>query len=575
MPSGERILVVDDVAANRLLLRRFLQGKGWRVEEAESGVAALDWLQRQSYDLILMDIMMAGMDGREAARRIKEQSGGSHLPIIFVTALSSERAYIEALAAGGDDYLTKPVNLTVLEAKVRAHLRIKALGDQLEQNNAQLQQVNRHLARERELVKHLFMDAYRRNYHNPACLREFISPVAGFNGDVLLTALGPAGRLYLLLGDFTGHGLLAAIGTLPLKQVFFEMAQQGCPLSEMVRELNRRLREFLSGDIFCAAQVVQLNIQAGELLVWSGGVPEGYLIDDAGERLQVLASRHMPLGVLEDHEFDPALDLLRISSGFRLYLYTDGLIEAADGAGRPFGEAQLLQMLRGPVAGRFERVLERVRAHVGAAEQQDDIAWLEVDLGAVLQLSEGGGSRQGPGAGGPLLPLRLRLELGEDEMRRFDIPPLVSAMLAQQPALVPHRDLLQTLLGELYNNALEHSLLGLGFVDKSDTQAFLGYYRDRAAGLQALGQARMIIELRVVSQVGDHWMELEVSDNGRGFDPAAKLEAVSETGRGLGLLQGLCDSLEYADDGRRARARYRLFPAVAGGAATYPGDEAQ
>jgi CheY-like chemotaxis protein len=559
------ILVVDDIAANRLLLKRFLSSKGFRVEEAESGQKALDLCRENPYDLILMDIMMDGMNGKEATRLIKQGNENEHLPIIYVTALNSHEAYVEAMAAGGDDFISKPISFAVLEAKINVHLRIRSLYQQLERKNLDLGRFNQYLKHERNVVQHLLRDAYQRNIKPPCCVRDHIKPLSGFNGDILLGDQGPGGLYYLMLGDFTGHGLVAAIGTFPVKQTFFQLTQAGAPLVDLAREINNHLHAFLPPDIFCAAILLQLDIYSGRLMLWSGAMPDAYLISRDGQLLRQLPANHMPLGVLDDTEFDPALAILEIPLDAHLYLHTDGLTEMTNGAGEEFGEQRLQQVLTTPASGRFERVLEATQAFRQGLEQEDDIALVELDLSRVRELLEQAAQPQlrpqAQAQAEPLVPFRLELELGPDDIRRTDPVSLCSNLLAQQPGLRAHKDILHTLFAELFNNALEHSLLGLGSVDKSDTHAFVDYYQRRQRLLEGLEQARIGIGFTLLADQQGQLLEMRLEDSGRGFDAERQRRlsrSQGQVGRGLALLEQCSERLEYSADGRQVRLLYRL-----------------
>ncbi|WP_153294387.1 fused response regulator/phosphatase [gamma proteobacterium SS-5] len=562
-PPQWRILVVDDVAANRTLLKRYLLGKGYWVDEADSGQAALDLNARTAYDLILMDIMMEGMNGKEATRQIRQSRNDRHLhlPIIYVTALNSQQAFVEALAAGGDDFISKPISFPVLEAKINAHLRIRSLYQQLEQTNADLDRFNHYLRHERRLVQHLLKDAYRRNYKPGCCVRDHIAPVSGFNGDLLLSDLGPGGLFYLMLGDFTGHGLVAAVGTFPVKQSFFQLSEAGASLSDMAREINNHLREFLPPDIFCAAILLQLDLHRGRLSLWSGAMPDAYLFSPAGDLLRQLPSRHMPLGVLEEDEFDATMEVLEIPLDAHLYLHTDGLTEMTNAAGEEFGPQRLQRLLSQPQAGRFEQVIEAFSGYRQGLEQEDDIILVELDLAPVCDILKAPDRPQERPPQAPLMPFRLELELGAEDIRRLDPSGLCSAMLAQQPGLRPHQDMIHSLLAALYSNALEHSLLGLDAVDRNDPQAMLGYYQQRQERLQGLEQARIQLSLALSRDAQGWLLEIGLQDNGRGFaaeaSPHQPVQEACGTG-GLALLQRFCERLEYADHGRQARLFYRL-----------------
>lgn len=115
-----RVLVVDDDASIRLLVRDVLADQGLSVETAPSGEAALERLAAEEFDLILLDIMMKGMDGLEVCRRVRDRVD---CPILFLSAKDSARDIVAGLGLGADDYLTKPFELEVLAARVEAHLR--------------------------------------------------------------------------------------------------------------------------------------------------------------------------------------------------------------------------------------------------------------------------------------------------------------------------------------------------------------------------------------------------------------------------------------------------------------------
>jgi len=131
MRDPARILVVDDIADNVEILRMRLESMGYEVVVAEDGEQALARVRETLPDLILLDIMMPKIDGLEVARRLKADTGLPFIPIIMVTAKTTAQDVLAGLEAGGDDYLTKPIDHGSLIVRVRAMLRIKALHDQI------------------------------------------------------------------------------------------------------------------------------------------------------------------------------------------------------------------------------------------------------------------------------------------------------------------------------------------------------------------------------------------------------------------------------------------------------------
>ena len=123
--DGASILVVDDEDHTRALLRAMLGGQH-RVLEAANGPAALDLLEAEQVDLVLLDVMMPGMNGYDVCQKIKQRAGEPLLPVLLVTALSEQEQKNLGLQAGADDFLTKPVDRRELLLRVRAFLRLRS-----------------------------------------------------------------------------------------------------------------------------------------------------------------------------------------------------------------------------------------------------------------------------------------------------------------------------------------------------------------------------------------------------------------------------------------------------------------
>jgi adenylate cyclase len=139
MREPARILVVDDVADNVEILRMRLSALGYEVVEATDGEQALAKVAETLPDLVLLDIMMPKIDGLEVVRRLKADTTLPFIPVLLVTAKASPKDVVAGLDAGGDDYLTKPIDHGALVARVRAMLRIKALHDQVQELNQGLE----------------------------------------------------------------------------------------------------------------------------------------------------------------------------------------------------------------------------------------------------------------------------------------------------------------------------------------------------------------------------------------------------------------------------------------------------
>ena len=135
-----RILVVDDTPKNVKLLADLLSVKGYDVETADSGQAALNSISKVTPDLVLLDVVMPQMSGYEVCRRIRGNPMTDRLPVVMVTALDPVEERVKGIEAGADDFLSKPINQPELLARVSSLLRIKFLYDKLEESNRTLEE---------------------------------------------------------------------------------------------------------------------------------------------------------------------------------------------------------------------------------------------------------------------------------------------------------------------------------------------------------------------------------------------------------------------------------------------------
>jgi class 3 adenylate cyclase len=137
--TAAKILVVDDTPSNVKLLADVLGAKGYAVVTAASGAEALEAIERERPDLVLLDVMMPGMSGYDVCRKIRANPATTMLPVVMVTALDPGQERVKGIDAGADDFLTKPIHQPEILARVRSLLRIKSLHDELADLNRTLE----------------------------------------------------------------------------------------------------------------------------------------------------------------------------------------------------------------------------------------------------------------------------------------------------------------------------------------------------------------------------------------------------------------------------------------------------
>ncbi|HBA72970.1 MAG TPA: two-component system response regulator, partial [Geobacter sp.] len=126
-----RILCVDDEPMNLSLLEAMLAPRGYEVTMASNGLEALEKIQRECVDILLLDVMMPEMDGFEVCRRIKSDDQYRNIPVVMITAYAARENRIKGIEAGAEDFISKPFDSMEVMARINMLLRVKALNDQL------------------------------------------------------------------------------------------------------------------------------------------------------------------------------------------------------------------------------------------------------------------------------------------------------------------------------------------------------------------------------------------------------------------------------------------------------------
>nr|CRH07450.1 putative response regulator receiver protein [Candidatus Magnetococcus massalia] len=557
-----KILIVDDDRINSTILTRLLEKEGHTVLSAPNGQQGVALFSTEDPDLVLMDIRMPLMNGYEAAKRIKSLSPERFVPIIFLTAVTDEEGLAKCIDAGGDDFLTKPFNRTILQAKIGAMERIRQLHKELQQQKELLERHQQTIRQELEVGKHLFTNIVRAgNLLDAPCLQHWTAPMSLFNGDLLMASFNPAGGLHIMLGDFTGHGLSAAVGALPISEIFYGLTAQGFSISDLVEEMNAKLIKILPARMFCAACLIEIDPRQKSILVWNGGLPDVMITNGEGEVTQRIISTHLPLGVAPFSADDRGVELIEMKSDYRVYLYSDGLTEAINAEGEMYGTDRLDLLFDSDVAGeeRFQAILEDVKKFRSSAPQNDDISLLEIDC-ARASLPANGNSLNRHYKQLKPAPWSMNFTFDLAMLGQMDpLPTMVNAIMNIQ-APSGHRERLYIILSELFTNALDHGLLHLESKIKDTPAGFSEYYNQREARLAELTEGTIHVDLTHEPDEQGGIFTIRVEDNGLGFEVDNVFSSIesnfSRGCRGIALVRSLCQSLNYTESGRVATAVY-------------------
>jgi CheY-like chemotaxis protein len=543
-----KALIVDDESNNRPDLTRLLGKQGYQTIAASTGQQAVDLFRRENPDIVFMGVVLPEMDGCEATRRIKAASGDRFVPVIFLTSSDDQAALSRCIDAGGDDFLLEPYDDVILQSKIRSMQRIAAL-------HREVRGMYSMIHREQEIAESVFVKAIQSsNIDNPH-LRQVVRPANIFSGDMVLSAYSPARDLYFLTGDFTGHGLLAALGAMPVSEVFRAMIAKGFGPEEILSGINSKLKTLLPTGMFFAALLVVVNHDLEHVRVFNAGMPELLIIDGRSHRIKHrLASTGLPLGIEANLDIREMPQFAPIAHDDKILMYSDGLIESVNTDDEQFGSERLLQAIAAAPRKRiFGQILDNLDAYCGARTQSDDVTLVEIDCVHDVLPRAQTPARIRPSAGQARHRGEWTMSLRFDgaQLRESSPVPILVDYLMEMEDLQAEKQSLFTVLSELYVNALDHGVLGLDSALKNDAAGLEAYYRTRENRLAGLDSGYVRIELSVQQSSGRRSIGLRVEDSGEGFD----LHGASAR-RGLDNVRQLCESLDFEDNGRIAVARF-------------------
>lgn len=382
--SRQRVLVVDDNPVNCDLLLRRLRRMGLElIDCAGDGAEALQLLRATAYDLVLLDLMMPQLDGYGVLSALRDEGQLPALPVLMVSAADEMPGVIRCIELGAQDYLTKPINAPLLEARVRATLERKRLRDLTE---AQLARTQRDLLAARRLQLAMVPpDQHAAGLHGPLCVAARLTPAREIGGDLIDHFPLADGHYLLALGDVSGKGAEAALCMARTVSLLRSTARQHWRAGHdpkqavacILAETNEALAESNDSALFVTLFLAIADLHGDRLSYACAGHPAPYLCTPGTARMLDI-SPGLPLGVMPAYR--AAVETVTVPPQARLLAYSDGVTEALDTAGSLFGDARLAQLLSGCGDAQPHHMVATVADGINdfamGAEQSDDIALL-------------------------------------------------------------------------------------------------------------------------------------------------------------------------------------------------------
>ncbi|MDK2972863.1 MAG: phosphoserine phosphatase RsbU/P [Candidatus Sumerlaeota bacterium] len=358
--SKRLILVVDDNEYNREILVENLIDLGFECEEAPDGYEAIVRMKKAPMPmLVLLDVMMPGIDGFEVCRKLREDPKTRDVPVIMVTAKAMSRDIVQGLQAGANDYVTKPIDMEVLLARVETHLRLKELSDEAKRTGERLL---RELAAARAVQESLLPQA--------AMLRDLPAsyglsvgalwrPCEMLGGDFWDLVPLADGSLGVLLIDFAGTGVVPSLYTFRMKAFLHAQCAGVTNAGLVMARLNAELTRMLPEYELATCLYGRFDPDRSQFTVCNAGCPPPMVYRAKTGAVERISVGGVPAGAFPEASWEEKV--VTLAAGDKVVLYTDGLLKEGAGGEEPYSEVRLAEL----VAQRGNQLPSQLAATLG------------------------------------------------------------------------------------------------------------------------------------------------------------------------------------------------------------------
>lgn len=553
-----RVLIIDDHATNRELCRIMLSHITPHVDLFADGQGVVAAMKKMDPlpDIILLDVIMPVKDGFTTAKEIRTAFPDQHIPILFLTALDDQDSFSRCLALG-DDFIPKPIEKSVLLAKIQAHYRIVKMHQQLILQRDQLQIFQDQVQHDYSVAESIFSNLVEEMSAQiePIYGIHYIStPSTIFNGNLILVARRRYGGIYVMIADSSVDGLPAAIANIPATRAFFALAERGCALSEMVVELNQELATFLPPSIHVAAHLLEIHSNGFEISWWGGGMPDGYILSPNRQLVKRLASTHQPLGVLPSEMFRCDIKHFKLSPGQSIVCCTKGVIETRHQNGEVFGRKRLETLLTQASTQSFISLIDSAVHAFSPAGQDEDLSILAMSFPIINAQN----TQPTLGSSPSLIPCKSELYFSASVLKQIIVMNEVRLFLKGIIQVGDHLDFICSILSELFTKIIEQGLLGLSTALKSHPDGFVLYHQQREQLLEELADDYWI-RFQVDYQPQQQRVLFILEHNGRPLtDVNTEQTELTHDDQDLLFATELCESIRYINHGQQIQAVYRF-----------------
>ena len=361
--AGMKVLVVDDALDIQIYLGELLKKWGFQVVFANDGLEACERLEKESIKLVISDWVMPHMSGVELCRSIRSAPRPHYVYVILLTGRNADNDLLEGMAAGADEFLTKPFNADELRARIKAAQRVLHLEQSLEQRNSALTHANRELQKSHNTIRQDLEAAavmQRSMLPETECaqglnLQSLFCPAAVVAGDIFSYLKLDDSHMAFYHIDVAGHGVRSAMLSFTLSKVLSSSVEEGSPVKQpdqdhpgadcitppaaVVAELNRRFQDKDEAIPYFTMVYGVVNTATGHVRMCQAGHPNPFRVSPDGS-VESLGNGGFPVGLLPNAQYENIE--FKLYPGDRLFCYSDGISECMNAEEQQFSTERLV-----------------------------------------------------------------------------------------------------------------------------------------------------------------------------------------------------------------------------------------
>jgi serine phosphatase RsbU (regulator of sigma subunit) len=546
------VLVISKTAKTVACIEEILSKERFITVVASDTKQAKTLLVNNQISYIFIDEDLVNGNNNELISSLRFHIGDSYIPIVILASNDDEELLSHCISASCDDFLFMPFTSVALNTKIASLEQLR-----------ELKKLHKSSVNEQLVAMQILTSALEQRSVRLDEIKLLSRSKAVFSGDLFLTARHPDGSLNVLLADFTGHGLSASIGALPIADIFSVMTEKGFELDYILECINGKMHNLLPTSMFMACCVLNIDKDLRQVRAWNGGMPDICIREhNTGFLKHKIKSTHIPLGInetiLDRFEFED----IEITPGDQLILYTDGMTEALNAEGEMFGDQRLEQCLQQNHSKEsiFPEIVDAFNKFCGDINPMDDVTLAYIPcVESLMHVNDIDVSKNIQYSNSRDQSWCWYMELGGSSLCEVNPVPIVLNAIHKISGHSACTDKLSSIMSVLYKNVIEHDASSLNNINLQDINII---NNDICNNIENIDGIYIRIGIRKVEHNGCPALLVRMEDSGKGIDEDELLSFINDNceisidkyNKGFPLVYELHKLNNYQGAGNRLEA---------------------